>query len=100
MLLFLWFGTAHQSAWRNENLLLFNPLCLLLLVGAIPLLRKRAPSAWFRWLLAIVAGLAAVAWILHWLPLALQYNQSWVALLLPVHAALAYVFFPQRSLLR
>lgn len=100
VLVFLWGFTEHQAAWANRNLLLFNPLCLLLLVGAIPLLRKRAPSAWFRWLLAIVAGLAAVAWILHWLPLPLQYNQSWVALLLPVHAALAYVFFPQRSLLR
>lgn len=100
VLVFLWGFTEHQAAWANRNLLLFNPLCLLLLVGAIPLLRKRAPSAWFRWLLAIVAGLAAVAWILHWLPLALQYNQSWVALLLPVHTALAYVFFPQRSLLR
>jgi len=100
VLVFLWGFTEHQAAWANRNLLLFNPLCLLLLVGAIPLLRKRAPAAWFRWLLAIVAGLAAIAWILHWLPLALQYNQSWVALLLPVHAALAYVFFPQRSLLR
>lgn len=100
VLAFLWGFTEHQAAWANRNLLLFNPLCLLLLVGAIPLLRKRASSTWFRWLLAIIAGLAAVAWILHWLPLAPQYNQSWVALLLPVHAALAYVFFPQRSLLR
>lgn len=100
LLVFLWGFTEHQAAWANRNLLLFDPLCLLLIAGAIPVLRKRAPAAWFRWLLAIVAGLAAVAWILHWLPLALQYNQSWVALLLPVHAALAYVFFPQRSLLR
>ena len=100
LLVFLWGFTEHQAAWANRNLLLLNPLCLLLIPGAIPLLRKRTPSAWFRWLLAIVAGLAAIAWILHWLPLALQYNQSWVALLLPVHAALAYVFFPQRSLLR
>lgn len=100
LLVFLWGFTEHQAAWANRNLLLMNPLCLLLIPGAIPLLRKRTPSVWFRWLLAITATLAVVAWIVHWLPFAPQYNQSWVALLLPVHMALAYVFFPQRSLLR
>ncbi|MET0756050.1 MAG: DUF4105 domain-containing protein [Pseudoxanthomonas sp.] len=100
LLVFLWGFTEHQAAWANRNLLLMNPLCLLLIPGAIPLLRKRPPSTWFRWLLAIVAGLSVAAWIVHWLPFAPQYNQSWVALLLPVHVALAYVFFPQRSLLR
>ncbi len=100
LLVFLWGFTEHHAAWANRNLLLFNPLCLLLVPGAIPLLRKRAPAAWFRWLLVVVAAAAAIAWFLHWLPLPLQYNQSWVALLLPAHAALAYVFFPQRSLLR
>ena len=39
---------------------------------------------------------ALVAWFLHWLPLRLQYNQTWIALLLPVHLALAYVFMPRR----
>jgi multidrug transporter EmrE-like cation transporter len=100
LLVFLWGFTEHQAAWANRNLLLLNPLCLLLIVGAYPLLRKRASWEWFRWLLVLVAGLSVVAWVLHWLPLAPQYNQSWVALLLPVHVALAYVFFPQRSLLR
>ena len=28
VLLFLWFFTEHQAAWRNENLLLLNPLIL------------------------------------------------------------------------
>lgn len=100
LLVFLWGFTEHQAAWANRNLLLLNPLCLLLIFGAYPLLRKRTSWTWFRWLLVLVAGLSVVAWILHWLPLAPQYNQSWVALLLPVHVALAYVFFPQRSLLR
>ena len=26
LLLFLWFGTEHRAAWRNENLLLLDPL--------------------------------------------------------------------------
>jgi len=100
VLVFLWGFTEHQAAWANRNLLLLNPLCLLLLPGAVTLLRGRRPAAWFGWLLMTVAVLAAVAWIIHWLPFALQYNQSWIALLLPVHAALAYVFGRRPSLLR
>jgi len=100
LLVFLWGFTEHRAAWANQNLLLLNPLCLLLIPGAIPLLRKRAPAAWFCWLLVAVAAAAAVAWFVHWLSLTLQYNQSWVALLLPIHAALAYVFFPRHRLLR
>ena len=92
LLVFLWGFTEHQAAWANRNLLLFNPMCLLLLPGAIALLRGRRSAAWFRWLLVVVALLAVAAWIIHWLPFAAQYNQSWIALLLPVHAALAYVF--------
>lgn len=30
LLAFLWFATDHHAAWRNENLLLLNPLALLL----------------------------------------------------------------------
>ena len=99
VLVFLWGFTGHQAAWANRNLLLFNPLCLLLLHGAIALLRGRRTAAWFRWLLFVVAVFAAAAWIIHWLPFALQYNQPWVALMLPVHVALAYVFGARRDLL-
>ena len=94
-MLSLWGFSEHRAGWANRNLLLLNPLCLLLLPGAISVLRRRTPAAWFSWLTLVVAGCALLAWFLHWLPLALQYNQSWVALLLPVHLALAYVFRPK-----
>ena len=96
VMLSLWGFSEHRAGWANRNLLLLNPLCLLLLPGAISVLRRRTPAAWFSWLTLVVAGCALLAWFLHWLPLALQYNQSWVALLLPVHLALAYVFRPKR----
>ena len=96
VMLYLWGFSEHRAGWANRNLLLLNPLCLLLLPGAISVLRRRTPAAWFSWLTLVVAGCALLAWFLHWLPLALQYNQSWVALLLPVHLALAYVFRPKR----
>ena len=96
VLVYLWGFTEHWAAWANRNLLLLNPLCLLLIPGAIAVLRRRTPPAWFGWLIAAVAGGALLAWFLHWLPLRLQYNQTWIALLLPVHLALAYVFMPRR----
>ena len=91
LLLYLWLGTAHRAAWANQNLLLLDPLCLLLLPGAWRLLRNRTPGPWFgRILLAVLAG-GALAWIMRWLPFffAVQDNARWIALLLPVHAALA-----------
>jgi len=90
LLLFLWFGTAHRAAWGNQNLLLLDPLCLLLLPGAWRLLRGRPPRPWFqRLLLAVLVG-GLVAWVMRWLPVfPYQDNARWIALLLPVHAALA-----------
>ena len=95
VMLYLWGFSQHHAGWANRNLLLLNPLCLLLLPGAIQVLRRRTPAAWFSWLALVVAGGALLAWFLHWLPLAPQYNQAWVALLLPVHLALAHVFRPK-----
>ena len=90
LLLFLWFGTAHRAAWGNQNLLLLDPLCLLLLPGAWRWLRGRPPRLWFqRLLLAVLVG-GLVAWVMRWLPVfPYQDNARWIALLLPVHAALA-----------
>jgi hypothetical protein len=88
LMLFIWFGTAHRAGWANQNLLLFDPLCLALLPGGWRMLRGRAPGAWFgRWL-AIVAGCAVAAWIMRWLPFPEQDNTHWIALLLPLHLAL------------
>lgn len=89
VLAFLWAATAHQAGWANRNLFLLNPLCLLLLPGAVALLRRRAPGRLFRPLLWTIAALALLGWILQWLSLQPQYNLPWIALLLPVHVAWA-----------
>ena len=89
LLVFLWGFTAHQAGWANRNLFLLSPLCLFLLPGAIALLRRRVPGRLFRPLLWAVAAIAMLGWILQWLSLQPQYNLSWIALLLPVHVALA-----------
>ncbi|MFT4255662.1 MAG: DUF4105 domain-containing protein [Pseudoxanthomonas sp.] len=94
LLLYLWIFTAHRAAWANQNLLLLNPLCLALLPAGWALLRGKKPGAWPRRIAAVVAVAASAAWFLHWLPFVFphQENRAWVALLLPVHVAVAYVF--------
>jgi hypothetical protein len=96
LMLFIWFGTAHRAGWANQNLLLFNPLCLLLCRGGWRLLRAREPGRWFgRWL-AIVVASAVAAWIMRWRPpFPEQDNTHWIALLLPIHAGL-YLAFRRR----
>jgi len=91
LLVFLWGFSDHHAAWANRNLLQLSPLCLLLLPGAIALLRRRRPGRLFRIVLWAVAGLSLAGLVLHWLSLQAQYNVQWIVLLLPLHAALAWV---------
>ncbi len=90
LLLFLWFGTEHQAAWRNENLALLNPLCLLLVPATFGLRRAGwradAFARGLAWLVVLIAALALFSKILPWFP---QANAHWIFLLLPIHLALA-----------
>lgn len=95
-LAFLWLGTAHVAAHGNENLLLLSPLCLALLPGGWARLRGREPSRRFAPLLWVVAGGAAVAGFMKFLPFLPQQNVEWVLLLLPLHWALLRTFDPKR----
>ncbi|MET0289920.1 MAG: DUF4105 domain-containing protein [Pseudoxanthomonas sp.] len=99
-LAYMWGITAHQAAWANRNLLLLNPLCMALLIGAIAPLRGRGAAGWWRGLVAIVAFGGLIAWVLHWFPFGFQDNRAWVALLAPIHLAMAYVFVMRKALAR
>jgi hypothetical protein len=92
LMLFIWLGTAHRFGWANRSLLLFNPLCWLLLPGGWSLLRGCVPRAWFRVLLWLVAALPLAALFAYWLSVLPQRHLHWIALLWPVHVALAWVF--------
>ena len=89
VLAFLWGFTEHRFAWANQNLLLLSPLCLLLLPGGWRIARGRAAGALFRAVAWLVALAALLALFLHWLPVLPQRNVHWIALLLPIHLALA-----------
>ncbi|HVT33275.1 MAG TPA: DUF4105 domain-containing protein [Rhodanobacteraceae bacterium] len=101
VLLFLWLGTAHVSAWRNENLLLLNPLCLALIPAASTLLRAR-PRLTRRAAIvaAIVALLAAFALFSKILPWFVQANLHWILLFLPIHLAIALALRPRSGIAR
>jgi len=92
----IWLATEHVAGHGNENLLLLSPLCLGLLPGGWAKLRGSEPSARFRWLLWLVAGGAAVAGFLRFLPFLPQENVEWVLLLLPLHWALLRAMDPKR----
>lgn len=80
VLFFLWLFTDHWVSALNLNVLLLNPLWLL--VAIVPLLRK--PGAW----LVVVAGLMAL--VMPWLP-PWQYTLDVVALVLPLNLAASLV---------
>ena len=86
----LWGLTEHRAIWGNENLLLTNPLCLLLLPGALQLARGRLPPRWHQSVLLLIALIAGVALFLKCLPFRIQGNGDWIALFLPIHLTLAY----------
>ncbi len=98
VLLGLWTLTDHVSAWRNENLLLFNPLCLLLLPCWFGAIRARWRPSAFAWRIAMtVAFCAALAFFVKVFPAFPQDNRFWIALLLPLHVALALVVTQARN---
>ncbi|WP_386337548.1 DUF4105 domain-containing protein [Xanthomonas citri pv. citri] len=95
LLVYLWGFTAHASAWGNRNLLLANPLCMLLWFGGIRLQLGHRPGRWFNVLSWVVAACALAALVIHWLSFQAQDNLQWVMLLLPIHTALAIALRPR-----
>ena len=91
LMLYIWLGTAHRFGWANHNLLLFNPLCLLLLPGAWRVARGGEGGTAFRIVSGIVAALVLLSPFLLWMPLQSQRNGHWIALMLPLHLALLAV---------
>jgi hypothetical protein len=90
VLAMLWALTEHISSWRNENLLLFNPLCLLLLPTWFnAAFGNWRPTRFARRISVVVAALAGLALFLKVFPAFVQDNLFWIALLAPVHVALA-----------
>ena len=91
ILLAMWTLTQHWAGWHNENLLLLNPLSLLLLPTWLLSMRAQWwPRLWAHRLAGLIAALAALSLLLRLLPGCYQGNLAWILLLLPPHLALLY----------
>lgn len=90
ILLFLWLGTDHVAAHRNENLLLLSPLSLLLVPAWLRRTRVgRTASGIGTAIASLVALSAALALAAKTVPdVFIQANLHWCLQLLPIHIAL------------
>jgi hypothetical protein len=88
----LWTLTNHWIAYRNENLLLFNPVALFLVVTVPLLARGHAWAARASVVLAgATVGLSLVGFLVQVLPWFDQVNGSMIALALPPNLAVGWV---------
>jgi hypothetical protein len=93
VVLLAWLVTQHVFWFRNENLLLLNPLSLFL-AALVPLSLWRPRLARAAAICAvIVAMLAALALVLKGIPAFSQDNLAMISLLLPVHFAIAHALW-------
>jgi hypothetical protein len=90
LLVVLWTLTTHHSAWANANLLLFNPLAVLLLPTLWRARRGIAPSRFIDGVILLQLLAVLVAVLLHLLPGVVQQNQPWLLFALPCWLALAW----------
>jgi len=90
ILMLLWTITDHTFAHRNENLLLFNPGWLLLVVLAPMTAVKGRMSRTTRWVTLCLAALAVIALVMHLIGLSRQSNGRIIAFALPPILALAW----------
>jgi hypothetical protein len=93
-----WLLTEHWGMWGNQNLLLANPLSLIVAAGWIGAFKPDwRPGPWTFRIGRIVCLMALTAILVHYLPRAPeQANTAWIALLVPIHAALFASAWRQR----
>ena len=94
ILALLWVATEHWAGWRNQNLLLFDPLCLALLPAAASLRSPVAVPLSMLRLAVLVAVLALAAAAMKLVPIIPQQeNWQWIALLLPTQVVIAFLLW-------
>jgi hypothetical protein len=90
LLLFLWLGTHHLFAYRNENLFHLSPLAIVVAALAPVAVYRHGVRARAWRLAAAVVAISLVGFVLKALPGFGQHNLAVIALVLPGHLALAW----------
>jgi hypothetical protein len=89
-----WGCTDHWAMWRNHNLLLLDPLCLLLIPAWWRLQRAQPPRLRTLRSAQLIAALAWLALLLNLTGLpSPQRNLDWIALMAPLHTVGAFVLW-------
>ena len=93
LLTFLWVATDHVFAHSNENLLLFNPLWLVLAVLVILYFWTHRAVRWTRIFAYGLSALALIALLAHLVGISAQVNGAVIGLALPPALAIAWAVF-------
>jgi uncharacterized protein DUF4105 len=89
LLFALWTLTMHHAAWRNANLLVFNPVAFALIGSAWRSRNRVAGSRFSRTLVALQVGAALLAVVVHFLGTTSQENLPWLLFAVPAWIAVA-----------
>jgi hypothetical protein len=88
-LLALWTVTTHHAAWRNENLLVFNPLAFAMVGAAWRTWKGIGASRFVRTLAGIQVAAALLGLLVRLLPGMTQQNLPWLLFAIPIWLAIA-----------
>ena len=91
ILTILWTATDHRFAYANENLLVFNPLWLILMVCVAVYVSSGRAARFTGLLAALLAALSVIALLAHAVFLSRQANLAIILLSLPSALALAWI---------
>jgi hypothetical protein len=89
ILLAFWTLTTHYAAWKNANLLVFNPLAFFMIGAAWRSRNTNSASRLLRTLVGIQVGAALIGLLIHLLPGISQQNLPWLLFATPVWVAIA-----------
>ena len=94
----LWAFTDHAVTYYNENIMQANPLLLILAVTApMALLGTGRGRKTAMRVAMVVAGLSVLGFVMQVFPRLDQVNGEIIALLMPIHIAVAYILSSPRS---
>ena len=97
VLTILWTATDHRFAYANENLLVFNPLWLVLAVMVAVYFSTGRAARFTGYLAAGLAALCVLALLSHLVMLSRQANLAIILLALPAALVIAWITWTPRS---